>query len=293
MEGSVGSPSPCSCWRQMRPCPPLAEAHSWPDEMGESAVASHHPGSRTASSHMSFAPPWLPVLPPGPQKNHPAHALSYWSPVETHLHTMAATAADTDPPPGAAVRAPTLLTNCCMERDTKRLSSCGFTMYLHRFEHCSGQTWCKQIICLRTLWRIPDFSHAAVNQPGEGASFCGETHSMILSWRLNGPRESRPSLLITCTWMKVTPPSFSTLVKKKEMGGKSTMNEFQPAGSCALLPRWRVRPCECRSQQSPEELSEGSDLLSESQPPAVLGPEQILSSQFPFKWLRGQFLVHF
>lgn len=29
-------------------------------------------------------------------------------------------------------------------------------------------------------------------------SYCGITHSMILSFGLNGPRESRPSLLITC-----------------------------------------------------------------------------------------------
>lgn len=72
------------------------------------------------------------------------------APVETHLRTMAATAADTDPPPGAAVRAPTLLTNCCMDRDTRRLSSCGFTMYLHRFEYRSGQTWCKHLFCLKT-----------------------------------------------------------------------------------------------------------------------------------------------
>lgn len=76
VEGSMGYFSPCSCWTQMSPCPPWAEAHSWPGEMGESAFASHHPDSQTASSHMSFAPPWLPVLPPGPQKNHPTHVWS-------------------------------------------------------------------------------------------------------------------------------------------------------------------------------------------------------------------------
>lgn len=54
------------------------------------------------------------------------------------LPTMAAMAADTDPPPGAAVRAPTLLTNCCRDRDTRRRSSRGFTMYLHRYTVTTG-----------------------------------------------------------------------------------------------------------------------------------------------------------
>lgn len=61
------------------------------------------------------------------------------APVETPpVRTMAAMAADTDPPPGAAVRAPTLLTNRCRDRDTRRRSSWDFTMYLHRCMFTTG-----------------------------------------------------------------------------------------------------------------------------------------------------------
>lgn len=81
----------------------------------------------------------------------------FGAPVKTHLCTMAAMAADTDPPPGAAVRAPTLLTNCCRDRDTRRLSSCDFTMYLHRFDYHSRQPRSKH-----SFLRISAFSHAAI-----------------------------------------------------------------------------------------------------------------------------------
>lgn len=206
----LGSSSPCSCWRQMRPCPPWAEARSWPDEMGESAVASHHPGSQTASSHMSFAPPWLPVLPPRPQKDHPAHAWSYWS---SCGNTFAHHGRDS-----GGHRSST---------GSSRPSSDTLDKLLHGqrhqaapvlwFHHVPAQVWIPLGSNLvRTLQlpqdsgrRIPDLSHAAINQPGDGASFCGQTHSMILSWGLNGLRESRPSLLITCTRMNITPLSLS------------------------------------------------------------------------------------
>lgn len=213
----------------MRPCPPWAEARSWPDETGESAVASHHPGSQTASSHMSFAPPWLPVLPPGPQKNHPAHAWSYWS-----------SCGNTFPYHGSDGG------RHWSSAGSRRPSSDALDKLLHGqrhqaalilwFHHVPAQVWIPlRANLVQTLhlpqdsdWRISGFSHAAINQPGEGASFCGETHSMILSWGLNGLRESRPSLLITCTRMKITLLSFSAL--KKRNGGKKAwwMNSNQP-----------------------------------------------------------------
>lgn len=58
-----------------------------------------------------------------------------------HWLTMAAMAADTDPPPGAAVRAPTHLTNCCRDKDTRCLSSWDFTMYLHRYAFTTGSNF--------------------------------------------------------------------------------------------------------------------------------------------------------
>ncbi len=99
-------------------------------------------------------------------------------------------------------------------------------------------------------------------------SCCVWTHSMILSFGLNGPRESRPSLLIT--W-RHTNKETSRLCHFTPLwcleGG------VWPGGLCAPLPRWRGRPCGCRSQQSPGEPSEGSGQRSESRRPAASGPD--------------------
>lgn len=70
------SSSPCSCWRRTSRHPPWAAARSWPDEREESASSSCHPGSRTASSHTSFGPPWRPAPPPAAQRHH--HIPDVW-----------------------------------------------------------------------------------------------------------------------------------------------------------------------------------------------------------------------
>ncbi len=147
---SAASSSPCSCWRPLSLRPPWAAARSWPDETEESASAWRHPDFQTASSRMSSDRPWRPTLPPaGPPCYHwDVYIWKCLTSCETgmFLCTRAATAAETDPPPGAAVRAPTLRTNCCRDKDTSWLPSCDLTMYLHRYENNLTSVYETQIL---------------------------------------------------------------------------------------------------------------------------------------------------